>query len=66
MICMKRIMRGTKGYSKLTLNVIYFDYIWFSVMKTSKEDIAEEVYSFRPVNMNHKGFCLAKLEKSTK
>ena len=35
-------------------------------MKTAKEDIAKELYSFGPVNTTHKGFCLAKLEKLMK
>ena len=33
--CMKKIMRDTKGCDQLSSNGTFFDYIWFSIVKTA-------------------------------
>ena len=58
---MKRLMMATKGCVQLATNDTNFDDIWFSVVKTSKEAMAEGVDYCRPVKTN-KFFFLAKLE----
>ena len=57
--CMKIIMGGKKGCSKLFSDDAYFQGIQFSVVKTSKQVIAKILDYCGPVNMSHKLFCLA-------
>ena len=61
--CMNRLAMATKGYGQLTSNDTYFDYIWFSGVKTDEDAMVEGVDYFGLVKTIHKGFCLATLEK---
>ena len=56
---MKILMRGTNGCDELASKESYFYDICFSVVKTDKEGIDEEVDYCRPVKIIHKGFLLA-------
>ena len=63
---MNRLTMATKGCVQLTSNYIYFSYSCFSVVKTAADLMAEGVNYCGLVNMSHKGFCLATLEKLMK
>ena len=60
--CMKRLPIVIKGCGQLTQNYTYFDDSWFSGVKNADEAMNSGVDYFGPVNMSHKGFCLATLE----
>ena len=57
---------ATKGCVQLATNDTYFADIWFSVVKTSKEAMAEGVDYCGPEKTSHKGFCLDTLENLMK
>ena len=56
--CTKRLMMATKMYDQMTSNDTYFSGIWFSGLKTAKEEMTEGVDYCGPEKMSHKGFCL--------
>ena len=55
-----------KWCGKLFPKDTYFDDIWFSGVKKSEEEDEEGLYYCCPVNIIHKGFLLATLEKLLK
>ena len=57
--CMKRLIMDKKVCGQLVSNDTYFYYIWFGVLKTAEEKMAEGVDYCGPVKKSHKGFCLA-------
>ena len=65
-MCMKRLAIANKGCGQLTSNDTYFADSWFSSVKTDEEMAATGVNYCGPVKTNHKGFCLATLEKLMK
>ena len=62
-VFMKRLAIATKGCGQLTSNETYFADSWFGSVKTYGESMDSGVHYCGPVNMSHKGFCLATLEK---
>ena len=63
---MKILMMAKKGLFQLTSNDTYFADREFSVVKMAEEMMAEGEDYCRRLNMSHKGFCLATLEKFTR
>ena len=57
---------ATKRCFRLTSNNTYFADSWFSGVKTAEEAMAAGVDHCGTEKMNHKGFCIATLEKLTK
>ena len=62
---MQITINPTKGYSQLLSDNIFFDDIWFSVVKIVIESIAEVIYYYGTVNTSRKRFFLFIFGKTT-
>ena len=65
-VCTMRLAIDTKGCVQLTSNDTYSADICFSSVNTAEEVIVTGVDYFRLLEMSHKVFCPAKLEKLMK
>ena len=64
--CMNKLMQGTKGCGQILSNGTLLADSWFNGVKTAEKENSEGVDFCGPVETSHKGFFLAKLEKSIK
>ena len=64
--CMKRIMKGARGWVQLSSNDTFFVDRWFSGVKTAEEANTEGVYFCGSTKKSNKGVFLATLEKLMK
>ena len=64
--CIKKLAIATERCGQLTSNYTYFSGSWFSSVKTADEMAATGVNYCGPVKTDHKGFCLATLERLMK
>ena len=53
-VCMKRIAMDNTECGQLTPNNTYFDYSWFSSVKTAEEEMAVVVDYFGKLKTSHK------------